>query len=59
MNKNHKESIARLRKRVRGEADKEGTPKKDEERCPFPGCNGVKGHVECPTCGQEHCDGCF
>ena len=32
---------------------------KSDDRCPFPGCNGVKDHVECPTCGQEHCDRCF
>lgn len=27
-----------------------------EDRCPYPGCPGVKDHVECPKCGADHCD---
>ena len=39
---------------------KKATKRKvDDDRCPYPGCTGVKDHVECTKCGEEHCLGCF
>lgn len=31
------------------------------QKCDYPGCNGVKNHVECPICGLDHCvdDSCM
>lgn len=51
-----KNGTSEIRTLLRGRRKTTKTASPVEDHCPYPGCPGVKDHVECPKCGADHCD---